>query len=97
MNTSLCTRGADGGSGLPSSAISVNPLARTVLPVVEAEGPIVCAPTIEGRCIRRPALTRRTSTLPVAVAVAGVAEIAADALNSDAAALVLSNATPLIR
>jgi len=80
MNTSLCTRGTP-GSTLPSSAISEKP---------GVAGAPVCAPTIDGTCMSRPAFTRRTSTVPVTPA-AGVGE------NSDAAGCVLLKPTPLIR
>src|SRR6266702_7879682 len=58
MNTSLCTRGTP-GNGFPSSAMRENPPVFP-LPVVD--------PTIEGTCMREPALTIRTNTLPVRVA-----------------------------
>ena len=59
MNTSLCTRVMP-GRGFPSCAINPNP--GTDAPVWE--------PTIEGTCIRRPALTMRTRTVPVIPEVA---------------------------
>src|ERR1700676_26482 len=97
MKTSLWIR-AWPGSTLPSSATSVMPGTGAVA------GPVV-GPTIDGTCMRRPALTRRTSTLPATV---GVHVVAGDtgvqvALDSgltgyrDAATLVVSNARPLIR
>ena len=84
MKTSLCTRGTP-GSGLPSSAISEKPGRPRVVPV--------CDPTIEGTCMRKPAFTRRTSTFPVPA----VRPVAGEVGNSEAAALVLLNATPLMR
>ena len=81
MNTSLSTRGTP-GSTLPSSAMSEKPATAVGVPV--------CALTIDGTCIRRPALTRRTSTVPVTPLAGAVA-------NNEAAAFVLSKAVPLIR
>src|SRR5438309_820739 len=78
MNTSLCTRGTP-GSTLPSSAMSENPL--TPAPV--------CAPTIDGTCMRKPAFTRRTRTLPVAPVATAVT---AEAAKSEVDGLVLSKA-----
>src|SRR5579871_4868887 len=107
MNTSVCTRGAGSvppavavngpGTGLPSSAIRVNP---PTAPVVVADcapltQPVVCDPTMEGTCIRRPAFTRRTRTLPAIPVVTGAGGepvTPAVAANSDAAELVLLNA-----
>src|ERR1700721_1631324 len=99
MNTSLCTR-VTPGSRLPSSAISEKPAGAT--PLV---GPLVGAtpvgePTIAGTCMRRPALTRRTNTLPVIPVVTGTGTpepftvVPAVALNNEPAAFVLLNATP---
>src|SRR6516162_10085269 len=93
MNTSLCTQGTS-GKGLPSSAISEKPPVGVVVvvvtvPLVVVVVMFVCAPTIDGTCMRKPALTKRTRTFPVTVP--GVTE------NCDPAALVLLNATPLIR
>src|SRR5450432_2053793 len=82
MNTSFCTRGMP-GSGLPSSAISEKPDGGTVAAPV-------CDPAIAGTCMREPAFTRRTSTLPVTPG-------AGDTRNSEPEILVLSNATPLMR
>jgi hypothetical protein len=81
INTSLCTRGTP-GRWLPSSAISEKPL--VALPSA------VCDPTIEGTCMRKPAFTKRTKTLPV-TAVAGKVG------NSEFAAMFLLKPTPLIR
>src|SRR5215472_2985544 len=85
MNTSLWTRGTP-GNGLPSSAISENPDGGTV---AGATATPVCDPTIDGTCMRKPALTMRTSTVPVT--------LAGRAWNSEAEALVLLNADPLMR
>ena len=52
-------------------------------------GGVVKEPTIEGTCMRRPAFTRRSKTFPVTP----VGETG----KSEAAALVLLNATPLMR
>src|SRR5215469_927540 len=58
MKTSLCTRETP-GNGFPSSAIRENP-----------EVPVpVCDPTMEGTCMRRPALTMRTRIVPGALGV----------------------------
>src|SRR5215469_15503949 len=82
MKTSLCTRGTP-GNGFPSSAIRENP-----------EVPVpVCEPTIEGTCMRRPALTIRTRIVPVP-AVRPEAGLVG---NSEADGLVLLKATPLTR
>jgi len=59
------------------------------VPVVTIGG-VVTDPTIAGTCMRRPALTSRTSTLPVTPVVATVG-------NNERVELVLSNATPLMR
>src|SRR5579883_3228498 len=56
------------GSTFPSSAISENPAGGGPDPPVP-----VCDPTIEGTCIRSPALTRRTRTLPLYYLINGVA------------------------
>ncbi len=92
MNTSLCTLGTP-GSRLPSSAISAKP--GTVAAPVCA---VVVELTIEGTCMCRPALTRRTSTLPeagaAAVPVPAVPVVAANRLE---AMCVLSKATPFQR
>src|SRR5438309_8150951 len=83
MNTSLCTRGTP-GSTLPSSAMSEKPETAAV--------PLVWAPTIEGTCIRRPAFTSRTSTVPpAATPVLGVGAY------TERAGAVLSNPRPLTR
>ena len=75
---------------MPSSATRLKPgTAAAVVPVATTSG-VVSAPTIEGTCIRDPAFTRRTSTLPVT-------PVAGAAANSEVAALVLLNATPLMR
>src|SRR5438105_11150448 len=89
MNTSLCTRGTP-GSTLPSSAISENPEGGVV---AGATATPVCAPTIDGTCMRRPALTRRTSTVPVTGALLEPGAAA----NSEAEEFVLSKARPLNR
>jgi hypothetical protein len=89
MNTSLCTRGTP-GSTLPSSAIKANPPGG-VHAVAGVQGAV--DPTIEGTCMRRPALTRRTSMLPET----GVVAAPVSAGNNEAEACVLSNATPLNR
>ena len=70
MNTSLCTWGTP-GSRLPSSAISENPgtAVDVAVGVVVNTVWVVCEPTIEGTCMCNPALTMRTSTLPVAATV----------------------------
>ena len=93
MNTSVCTRGAVVACGmrLPSSAIKVNPVTVADPPVPLK--PVVCDPTMAGTCMREPAFTRRTRTLPVIVAVA-VPEVAG---NSDSVGLALLKPTPLIR
>src|SRR5215469_1081827 len=91
MNTSLWTRGTP-GNGLPSSAISENPDGGTVAGATAAP---VCGPTIDGTCMRKPALTMRTKTVvgPEVGATAGFG----CAPNSEAEALVLLNADPLMR
>src|ERR1700722_402848 len=101
IKTSVCTLGAAGavvapttctpGTGLPSSAINVNP--ATVAACPAPEKPVVCDPTIEGTCIRRPAFTRRAKTVPVI----GLAAVPGVAANSEVDAPVLLNGTPLIR
>ena len=53
----------------------------------------VCDPTIDGTCMRKPAFTMRTKTVPEIPVVA----VPAVALNTEAAAFVLLNAAPLIR
>src|SRR3984893_6640316 len=96
MKTSLCTRETP-GSGLPSSAIRLNPGTATAVVPVATTGGVVCAPTIDGTCLREPAFTKRTKTFPVAPVATPVT---AEAANSDglvAAGPVLLNATPLIR
>ena len=55
----------------------------------------VCDPTIEGTCMREPALTMRTRTVLGAVPAASVD--AGLAANNELLACVLSNPTPLIR
>src|SRR6516225_8112398 len=80
INTSVCTRGAGAvvlvaaaatpGMTLPSSAIRVNP--GTVAAAPAPLNPWVNDPTIEGTCMRNPALTRRTRTVPVIPVVTGV-------------------------
>src|ERR1700674_3776468 len=61
MNTSLCTRGTP-GIRFPSSATKANPPGHVVAGATGVQGAV--DPTIEGTCMRRPALTRRTSMLP---------------------------------
>src|ERR1700758_2643410 len=109
MKTSVCTRGAEGnvlpaaatpGTGLPSSAIRVNP--ATVAAAPAPLKPCVCDPTIDGTCMRRPAFTKRTRTVPVggipAVTGTGGAPVTpAVAWNNDSEGLVLLSATPLIK
>ncbi len=56
--------------------------------------PATCDPTIEGTCIRKPALTMRTRTDPVVPAAGAI--VAGVIGKSEAAAFVLLNATPLI-
>src|SRR5208283_5144949 len=88
INTSLLIFGTP-GRGLPSSAITLKPVTMGFVPPV---APAACDPTIAGTCIREPALTSRTRTLPVPEAGAIVAgEIG----NSEPPAFVLLNATPL--
>src|SRR6266403_6036106 len=89
INTSLCTRGMP-GRRLPSSAISEKPAGGTVAGATAAP---ICDPTIEGTCMRKPALTKRTKTDPVT----GVAAVPGKAANSEAGALVLLKADPLKR
>ena len=90
MNTSLCPCGTPGAT-LPSSAINANPPGHVVAGANGVQGNV--DPTIEGTCIRRPALTRRTSKVPET----GVAAAPVSAGNTEAEACVLSNAMPLIR
>ena len=68
-------------------------------------GVVICDPTIEGTCIRDPALTRRTSTVPVAeipvvtgVVTGGVPEVVVPAVaaNNELSGVVRLNPTPLI-
>ena len=83
---------------LPSSAIKVNPL--TVAAAPAPVKPCVSEPTIEGTCMRRPAFTMRTRTVPVIPVVTGAGGVPltpAEAANSEAVALVLLNASPSIR
>src|SRR5271169_3508025 len=64
INTSLCTRETP-GRGLPSSATREKPgTGAAVVPDATTAG-VVREPTIEGTCMRKPALTRRTKTFPV--------------------------------
>src|SRR5580704_11928537 len=80
IKTSVCTRGAAGaavapatctpGTGLPSSAIKVNPLTGAVA-VPDPLNPVVSELTMEGTCIRRPALTRRAKIVPAIPLVVG--------------------------
>src|SRR6266403_5059564 len=102
INTSLCTRGTP-GKRLPSSAISEKPAGGTV---AGATAIPVCDPTIEGTCMRKPALTKRTKTFPVIPVVTGVTTpvvlvvVPAMARNNEGlmvAVLALLNATPLKR
>src|SRR5215472_19079855 len=108
IKTSVCTRGAAGtlvapatctpGRGRPSSAIKVNPLTGAAAPAPLK--PFVSDPTIEGTCIRKPAFTRRAKTAPVIPVVTGAVAapgMPAYAGNTEAGALVLLNATPLMR
>ena len=53
-------------------------------------------PTIDGMCVRRPALSRRTSTLPLAEWLPGTVFVPATA-NADFCGAVLSKACPLMR
>ena len=59
------------------------------MPVGTTAG-VVTDPTIEGTCMRKPALTKRTKTDPVP-------PVAGETGNSELEGLVLLNATPLIR
>ena len=54
--------------------------------------PATCDPTIEGTCMRRPALTKRTKTDPEAETPA-----AGETGNNEAPAAFPLNATPLMR
>src|SRR5215472_6127802 len=109
IKTSVCTRGAPGaavapatctpGTGLPSSAIKVNPL---TVAVVEPDPlkPVVSELMMEGTCIRRPAFARRAKIVPVIPVVTGVVAppgTPAYAANTEAAGLALLNARPLMR
>src|SRR5215469_2877803 len=92
INTSVCTRGADRfGRGFPSSAIRVNP--GTVAAAPAPLNPCVNEPTIEGTCMRKPALTRRTKTVPVT----GVVAELGTAGNIEFPGMFLLNARPLMR
>ncbi len=73
------------GWTLPSSAISAKPGTATLPPAG-----ITCVPTMDGTCMRRPALTKRTRTWPVSGVTLAVE-------NCERAGLLRSNATPLIR
>src|SRR5882672_1545189 len=84
INTSLCTRGRP-GNGLPSSAISEKPEVAVV--------PLVCAPTIDGTCMRKPAFTKRTKTVPVTPVAGNVGN--SDGLRAEAT--VLLNPMPFTR
>src|SRR6516165_12460717 len=113
IKTSVCTRGAAGTNGvaalapatctpgtvLPSSAIKVNPLTVAVAEPDPLK-PVVSELTMEGTCIRRPAFTKRAKTVPVSPVVTGAVAPAgtpAYAANTEAAALVILNARPLMR
>src|SRR6516162_6079464 len=109
IKMSVCTRGAAGmvvapatctpGTVLPSSAIKVNPLTVAVAEPDPLK-PVVSELTMEGTCIRRPAFTRRAKTVPVSPVVTGAVAPAgtpAYAANTEAAALVILNARPLMR
>src|SRR6516225_5759785 len=106
IKTSVCTRGAAGaavapatctpGTVLPSSAIKVNPLTIAGADPDPLK-PVVSELTMEGTCIRRPAFTRRAKIVPVIPMVTGAVAppgMPAYAANTEAAALVLSNARP---
>ena len=82
------------GSGLPSSAISENPAGGTV---AGATAIPVCDPTIDGTCMRKPAFTKRTKTVPVVPAVTPVTGEVANSEGLGVTALALLNATPLKR
>src|SRR2546426_4109411 len=72
-NTSLCTRETP-GRRFPSSATRLNPgtAAATVGGTVAGTtAGVLTAPTIDGTCMRKPALTKRTNTVPVI----GVADV----------------------
>src|SRR6267142_1411297 len=91
-NTSLCTRDTP-GRRLPSSATRLNPATVAAITPVGTTAGVVSDPTIDGTCIRRPALTKRTRTFPVS----GAEDVPAGAVgNSEYEGFVLSNATPLI-
>src|SRR5271166_980357 len=90
INTSLLTLGTP-GRGLPSSATTWKPV---TMGLVAPVAPFTCDPTIAGTCIREPALTRRTKTDPVVPAAGAI--VAGVIGKSEAAAIVLLNATPLI-
>ena len=79
------------GGTLPSSAIRANPPGHAVAGATGVQGTV--DPTIEGTCMRKPALTRRTSRLPET----GAAAAPMDAANTEPAGLVLLKATPLNR
>src|SRR6516164_8940998 len=109
IKTSVCTRGAAGtvvlpatctpGTVLPSSAIKLNPLTGAVAEPDPLK-PVVSELTMEGTCIRRPAFARRAKIVPAIPVVTGAVAppgMPAYAANTEAAALVLLNATPLIR
>src|SRR6266478_6443644 len=66
--TSLCTRDTP-GRGLPSSATRLNPATGAGVTPVGTTAGVVSDPTIDGTCMRKPALTKRTRTLPVTGAV----------------------------
>jgi hypothetical protein len=105
IKRSVCTRGAPRfGIGLPSSAIKVNP--ATVADAPAPLNPVVDDPTIEGTCMRKPALTKRTRSVPVVeipvVTGAGrpvveLMAVPAVAANREYNGLVLLNASPLMR
>ena len=80
MKTSFWIR-VKPGRGLPSSAIRPMP-GVAVVPVKE--------PTIEGTCMRKPAFTMRTKTLPVTPEAGAAA-------NRELPDFVRSKATPLMR
>ncbi len=83
-NTSFCTFHRPGWT-LPSSAISAKPEAAG------APGNVTTrVPTMDGTCMRRPALTKRTRIWPVK----GVMLFTA---TCERAGLLRSNAMPLIR
>src|SRR6266478_8132428 len=91
-NTSLCTRETP-GRRFPSSATRLNPGTAAATVVGGTTAGVVTAPTIDGTCMRKPALTKRTNTVPVTpVAAAG-----GRGATSEVVGLVLLNATPLIK